>query len=31
MASQYERTSLEAATRQAIDRLNAERLFPRFA
>ena len=31
MASQYERTPLQAATRQAIDRANAEKLFPRLA
>jgi hypothetical protein len=27
MASQYERTPMESATRQAIDRLNSEKLF----
>jgi 6-methylsalicylate decarboxylase len=29
MASQYQRTPLEAATRHAIDQANAEELFPR--
>jgi 6-methylsalicylate decarboxylase len=31
MASQYQRTPLQAATRQAIDRANAGKLFPRLA
>jgi 6-methylsalicylate decarboxylase len=31
MASQYERTPLQAATRQAIDRANAEKLLARLA
>jgi 6-methylsalicylate decarboxylase len=31
MASQYERTPMESATRQAIDRLNAGKLFPRLS